>query len=946
MLEESKKRPIVSRIVFNNNVSLLTYNLTQYTTQPVPNKNGEKHQPIYSLATNPAGTLIIVAIGPRVIIYDSKSGEQFHSLKGHRDTVYSVSFSRDGKQFASGGADNCVIIWTDQGKGVLKYTHNESVQVVKFNPALDLLVSCSNADFGFWSSKQNGVGKYGVPSKILCASWTNDGQSLALGMLSGLISIRDLSGNELRSMSRSASIWALIWSSSTAQYHEQPKELLAVGCWDKTLSFYDRTGHQCAESCSLNFYPTSVGFFGALNEHVLVGGSDKSVGLYTYHGRRLCSLAHSDTWVWTVLCHSGNKNIMFGDQNGSISVLNLAVEKVESNYKNMYACRCSNLTDIWVQDLAKEQKLKINCKADIKMVSIFCDFMALFLSDCSVNIYEKSRSSETFGLNYELKHQIENAECDVLTVASKHIFISHKRKLSQRDFYGRLVRRWELDMSLCVLRVYGGCSGSECLIAGLTEGKIISISPNDVQTKNLFTHTHSVRSIYFSIRRQFIALIDNETQQLCIYDSCTKKLLLQYDRVDSAVFNDQLDEIICFSSQGRLIISMDCNIILSFEIDGIEGVVGFIGSKIYFLQDGLVAAISISFSENVKQFADAKKFSQAYKVASLGVAERDWKMLAVTAMAEFELTIARKSFGNARDLTFVHLIDKYTQLMKQCVNEVELDQMKGVFNAEVAAIQGDFRGAAKLFAKNGEIDRAVELMIDLRKWEDAKSYAAQSKRFKMDDLNLRHAKWAAKEAKDWHFASDLYMTCGHYSEAVKIVASNKADGWVTQLAGLIRNIPKNESDVLRICATSFIEEKEYDFAKDVFLKLNDLSELMKLYMQQNNWEAAASLMKQRGCALDKGILLPYAEGLLLRDRVGEALDVYNKGGLTEYSRRMIKQLADNAIIECRFKDASYYFWLLSKEQLKWQNVSEFYTFLNVLSCKASAAHILSCWFRQ
>lgn len=35
-------------------------------------------------------------------------------LQGHRDYVYAVAYSRDGKRFASGGADKTIIIWTSK----------------------------------------------------------------------------------------------------------------------------------------------------------------------------------------------------------------------------------------------------------------------------------------------------------------------------------------------------------------------------------------------------------------------------------------------------------------------------------------------------------------------------------------------------------------------------------------------------------------------------------------------------------------------------------------------------------------------------------------------------------------------------------------------------------------------------------------------------------------
>jgi WD40 repeat protein len=39
-----------------------------------------------------------------------------------QDTVFCVAYARDGKHFASGGADKTVIIWTEALEGILKYT--------------------------------------------------------------------------------------------------------------------------------------------------------------------------------------------------------------------------------------------------------------------------------------------------------------------------------------------------------------------------------------------------------------------------------------------------------------------------------------------------------------------------------------------------------------------------------------------------------------------------------------------------------------------------------------------------------------------------------------------------------------------------------------------------------------------------------------------------------
>ena len=76
--------------------------------------------------------------------------------------MYCVNYARDGKRFASGGADKCVIIWTSKLEGILKYSHNDAVQCLAYNPVSHQLASCAISDFGLWSSEQKSVQKYKV----------------------------------------------------------------------------------------------------------------------------------------------------------------------------------------------------------------------------------------------------------------------------------------------------------------------------------------------------------------------------------------------------------------------------------------------------------------------------------------------------------------------------------------------------------------------------------------------------------------------------------------------------------------------------------------------------------------------------------------------------------------------------------------------------------------
>merc|ERR1719424_2380488 len=136
------------------------------------------------MAFSPDGAQLIAAVGNRVLVFDAIDGDLLHSLKGHKDTVYTVGYSKDGTRFASGGADKTIIIWTSKAEGILKYSHNDSIQCLAYNSVTQQLASGTASDFGLWSPEQKSVAKHKVASKVLSMAWTADGLHLALGLYS------------------------------------------------------------------------------------------------------------------------------------------------------------------------------------------------------------------------------------------------------------------------------------------------------------------------------------------------------------------------------------------------------------------------------------------------------------------------------------------------------------------------------------------------------------------------------------------------------------------------------------------------------------------------------------------------------------------------------------------------------------------------------------------
>lgn len=77
---------------------------------------------IHAVCYSPDGSQVIVAAGERVLVYDAGDGTLLNTLKAHKDVTYCVAYARDGKKFATGGADKTVIVWSFQLEGLLKYS--------------------------------------------------------------------------------------------------------------------------------------------------------------------------------------------------------------------------------------------------------------------------------------------------------------------------------------------------------------------------------------------------------------------------------------------------------------------------------------------------------------------------------------------------------------------------------------------------------------------------------------------------------------------------------------------------------------------------------------------------------------------------------------------------------------------------------------------------------
>ncbi|NWY51393.1 IF122 protein, partial [Chionis minor] len=885
-------------------------------------------------------------------VYDTSDGTLIQPLKGHKDTVYCVAYAKDGKYHFGGLL--YVIIWTSKLEGILKYTHNDSIQCVSYNPLTHQLASCSSSDFGLWSPEQKSVSKHKTSSKITCCSWTNDGQYLALGMFNGIVSIRNKNGDEKVKIERtggaSSPIWSICWNPSR-KFHSLPScltlvivghscsaaltsmlrwlcttvaksrirprcfnyyviisffffvrdernDILAVADWGQKLSFYQLSGKQIGKDRMLNFDPCCVSYF-TKGEYILLGGSDKQVSLFTKDGVRLGTIGEQSSWVWTCKVKPDSNYVVIGCQDGTISFYQLIFSTVHGLYKDRYAYRDS-MTDVIVQHLITEQKVRIKGRELVKKIAIYKNRLAIQMPE-KILIYELY-SDDSSDMYYRVKEKIvKKFECNLLVVCSDHIILCQEKRLQCLSFSGIKEREWLMESLIRYIKVIGGPPGREGLLVGLKNGQILKIFVDNVFAIVLLKQSTAVRCLDMSASRNKLAVVD-ENDTCLVYDIHTKELLFQEPNANSVAWNTQCEDMLCFSGGGYLNIKASNFPVHQQKLQGF--VVGYNGSKIFCLHVFSMSAVEVPQSAPMYQYLERKMFKEAYQIACLGVTDTDWKELAMEALEGLEFETAKKAFTRVRDLRYLELISSIEERKKHGENNNEL------FLADVYAYQGKFHEAAKLYKKSGHENLALEMYSDLRMFDYAKDFLGSGDPKDTKMLIKKQADWA-KNINEPKAAVEMYLSAGEHMKAIEISGDR---GWVDMLIEIARKLDKAEREPLSKCAFYFKKLDNPGYAAETYMKVGDLKALVHLHVETHRWEEAFALSEKHPEFKDD-VYVPYAQWLAENDRFEEAQKAFHKAGRQSEAVRVLEQLTHNAVVESRFNDAAYYYWMLSMQCL-------------------------------
>ena len=284
-------------------------------------------KPVFRAAYSPDGSLLALAVGYEIQIYNLRESRLIASLKGHENTVSSVTFSPDGRYLLSSSWDRTVRLWqVVDSSQVYRLRMAGEVTSVAFLPdGSQFVIGLTDKTAGVFNTVDGSVSEVlkGHNGSILTVACSPDGKWIATG------------GND-----KTAKIWnradgklerTLTWHDGpilALQFSPDGKSI-ATASSDGTVRFWNvpdgkpvRTlGGHASYVYGISYSPDG--------KNITSTSTDGTVCLWDVEKgiRQYCKGGFTN-YIYTVAVSEDMSYLAFGDESGKIQLLNLSTGAV------------------------------------------------------------------------------------------------------------------------------------------------------------------------------------------------------------------------------------------------------------------------------------------------------------------------------------------------------------------------------------------------------------------------------------------------------------------------------------------------------------------------------------------------------------------------------------------------------------------------------------------
>ncbi|MEW6493237.1 MAG: caspase family protein [Cyanobacteriota bacterium] len=244
------------------------------------------------------------------------------TLEGHKQSVYSVAISPDGKMIVSGSEDSTVQLWDISGNpiGQPLRGHNSSVMSVAISPDGKMIVSGSlDKTVRLWDISGNPIGQLleGHKQSVYSVAISPDGKMIVSGGLDKTVRLWDISGNPIGQSLHEGWVYSVAISPDS--------KMIVSGSQDKTVRLWDIQGNPIGQPLRGHEESVMSVAISPDGKTIASGSQDKTVRLWDIQGNPIGQpLRGHEKSVMSVAISPDGKMIVSGSEDSTVRLWDIS----------------------------------------------------------------------------------------------------------------------------------------------------------------------------------------------------------------------------------------------------------------------------------------------------------------------------------------------------------------------------------------------------------------------------------------------------------------------------------------------------------------------------------------------------------------------------------------------------------------------------------------------